>query len=174
MTGITLDAAQIRSAPPQVRAWLQEQVATLFADMPRPAPRPDPQTLATCTVAEARAILAQIQDMLPVVSVFFELGRDAPLVAGQPVRAFRVIDIQHHAHLRAPEQVGECLTLITDALREVRGDARAMICAFDQEGHCFVADATSRAVLTLWQEIVAARGLAPRSDSRAEPPPTVA
>ena len=56
-------------------------------------------------------------------------------------------------------QVIECLDVINDALRHVRHDPEAMICAVDREGRCFVAEATSHAVLTLWQGIVASRGL---------------
>ena len=40
-------------------------------------------------------------------------------------------------------QVIECLDTINDALRHVRHDPEAMICAVDREGRCFVAEATS-------------------------------
>lgn len=64
-----------------------------------------------------------------------------------------------HAHLRSPDEVLECLNVVNQALRRVRDDRTAMICAIDQEGHCYVAEATSRAILAIWHEIVASRNL---------------
>lgn len=167
MTGITLTAEDLRSAPPEVRAWIQRQMATLLGDLY--AEPEHHQALAACTPAEARAILAQLQALLPVVSVFFELGREAPPVPNRPVRVFALEDIQRHAHLRAPEQVLECLGMINETFQKLRGDPDAMLCVLDAQGHCFVADATSQAVLALWQEIIAARALRGAPEKVAEP-----
>ncbi|MFZ0021778.1 MAG: hypothetical protein WAL10_31070, partial [Acetobacteraceae bacterium] len=41
-----------------------------------------------CNIEEARDMLALVQGMLPVVSVFFELGREATSVAVHGLRAF--------------------------------------------------------------------------------------
>jgi hypothetical protein len=64
-----------------------------------------------------------------------------------------------HTRLESVAQVIECLDTINDALRHVRHDPEAMICAVDREGRCFVTEATSHSVLTLWQGIVASRSL---------------
>ena len=120
-----------------------------------------PQSLAACSIEEARAILAQIQDMLPVVSVFFELGRDQGAGAGPGLRAFSLPDLQRHAKLRAPEQVVQCLDVINQVLGALRQDPKAQLSVLDPQGRCFVADATSHAILALWHDIVASRALEP-------------
>jgi hypothetical protein len=104
-------------------------------------------------------MLELVQGMLPVVSVFFELGREAASVAVHGLRAFRIADILRHVRLQSPDQVVQCLNVLTQALRRVRGDASAVFFALDEQGHCLVAEVTMRSILRLWQEIVAQRGL---------------
>jgi len=53
--------------------------------------------------------------------------------------------------------VGQCLNVLTQALRRVRNDAAMLFFAVDDQGHCLVAEATMRSVMRLWQEIVARR-----------------
>ena len=102
-------------------------------------------------------MLALVQGMLPTVSVFFELGRKAASVAVHGLRAFRMADILRHARLQSPDQVVECLDVLTEALERIRGDPTAALYAMDDQGHCLVAEATMRSILRLWQEIVAQR-----------------
>jgi hypothetical protein len=104
-------------------------------------------------------MLSLVQGVLPVVSVFFELGREAAGVPVHGMRAFAIADIQRHSRLHAPAQVIECLDLLTDALRRVRGDAEAAFYALDNLGRCLVAEATMHSILRLWQEIVAQQAL---------------
>jgi len=110
-------------------------------------------------------MLALVQGMLSVVSAFFELGREAASVAVHGLRAFRIADILRHTRLQSPDQVIQCLNVLTQALRRTRGDAAAEFFALDDQGHCLVAEATMRSVLRLWQEIVAQRG----AEQPAEP-----
>lgn len=159
MVGISLTAEQVRAAPPEVRHWLELQCAAMFAPAEEAKPHAEPRRLAQVTPGEAQALLEQIEDILPVVSVFFELGRENASVAAQGMRVFRLPEILRHTRLESVSQVIECLDTINDALRHVRHDPEAMICAVDREGRCFVAEATSHAVLTLWQGIVASRAL---------------
>ncbi len=159
MVGISLTAEQIRAAPPDVRHWLEQQCAAMFAPAAEVQPHAEPRRLAQVTPGEAQALLEQIEDILPVVSVFFELGRENVGVPVQGMRVFRLPEILRHTRLESVAQVIECLDVINDALRHVRHDPEAMICAVDHEGRCFVAEATSHSVLTLWQSIVASRGL---------------
>jgi hypothetical protein len=96
------------------------------------------------------------------------LGREAASVASHGLRAFRITDILRHARLQSPDQVVQCLEVLTQALRRVRGDANAAFFAVDDQGHCLVAEPTMRSILRLWQEIVAERGLS--GDAMQEPP----
>jgi len=96
-----------------------------------------------------------------VVSVFFELGREAGGVAVHGMRAFRIADIQRHTRMQSPDQVLRCLDVLTQALQRARGDESAAFYAVDDQGHCLVAETTMRSILSLWQEIVAERALQP-------------
>ena len=169
MVGISLTAEQIRSAPPAVRHWIEQQCATLFAQAEEEQPQAPPRHLAQLAPGDAQAVLEQIEDILPVVSVFFELGRENASVPVQGMRVFRLPEILRHTRLESVAQVIECLEVINDALRHVRHDPEAMICAVDREGRCFVADSTSHSVLVLWQGIVASRALQMPAKPMAEP-----
>jgi len=155
MAGITLSMDDIKAAPPEVRRWLEHEVARALGSQAVPAPAPA-QSLVGCSIEETRDMLALVQGMLPVVSVFFELGREAASVAVHGLRAFRIADIVRHARLQSPDQVIQCLNVLTQALRRSRGEA-AEFFAMDDQGHCLVAEATMRSILRLWQEIVAQR-----------------
>jgi hypothetical protein len=156
MAGITLSADEIKTAPPEVRRWLEQEVLrALGAQVARA--QPTAPALVGCNVEEAHDILELVQAMLPVVGVFFELGREAASVAVHGMRAFSIGDIQRHVRLQSPEQVVECLDVLTEALRRARGDIAATFYALDDQGHCMVAEATMRSVMRLWQEIVAQR-----------------
>jgi hypothetical protein len=159
MVGISLTAEQIRAAPLEVRHWIEQQCAGLFTPAVEEHAHAEPRRLAQITPGDAQAVLEQIEDILPVVSVFFELGRDNSSVPVQGMRVFRLPEILRHTRLESVAQVIECLDVINDALRHVQHNPEAMICAVDREGRCFVAEATSHSILTLWQGIVASRGL---------------
>ncbi|MEJ0016149.1 MAG: hypothetical protein WDN25_06215 [Acetobacteraceae bacterium] len=169
MPGITLSSDEIKAAPPEVRRWVEQAVARMFAGQPSPA-AVAPPALVGCTIEEARGILSLVQAMLPVVSVFFELGREAASVSVHGMRAFLIAEMQRHARLQAPQQVVQCLDLLTQALRQVRGDANAAFCAMDNQGHCLVAETTMRSILRLWQEIVAQRALEPMAADAPDVP----
>lgn len=161
MAGLTLSVEEIHAAPPEVRRWLeQEIVRTLGLHLlQEPVAQAAMPPLVGCNAEEARDILSLVQGVLPVVSVFFELGREAASVPVHGMRAFSIADILRHSRLHAPAQVVECLDVLTDALRRVRGDAEAGLYALDNQGHCLVAETTMRSILRLWQEIVAQRAL---------------
>src|SRR5580692_3871120 len=124
MAGITLSVDEIKAAPPEVRRWLEMELLRALGAQPAPAAAGAP-ALIGCNVEEARDVLALVQGMLPVVSVFFELGREAASVAVHGLRAFRVADILRHARLQSPDQVVQCLDVLTQALRRVRGEPDA-------------------------------------------------
>jgi hypothetical protein len=92
-----------------------------------------------------------------VVNVFFELGREAASIPVHGMRAFRMADILGQSRLHIPQQVTECLDVLSQALRQVRGDGDAAFYALDDQGHCLIAEATMRSISHLWQEIVTQR-----------------
>ncbi len=158
MIGITLTADQIRSAPREVRRWIEHEVLAglgLSAETAAPAAPPQAAHLVACSEEEATAVLAQIQTVLPAVNVFFEFARPGVSYGQPPVMAFRLIDILHHTRLQNVGQVMACLEMINQALAKVRRDPTSRFCGFDNEGHCLIAPATQAAIAVLWQNVLA-------------------
>lgn len=173
MAGICLTMDEIKTAPPEVRRWLEREVQRALGIQAAPAPVTAPQLIG-CNVEEVRDMLALVQSMLSVVTVLFELGRETAGVAVHGMRAFRIVDIQHHARMQSAEQVIQCLDLLTEALRRVRGDMAAAFYAIDDAGHCLIAEATMHSIVRLWQSIVAERALREQATADSQPPMTAA
>jgi hypothetical protein len=165
MIGITLTGEQIRTAPPDVRRWIEREVMATFGEPSRPADEPRGEHLAVCSPAQAEAVLGQIQGVLPVVNVFFELGRQGAIFGQPDIEAFRLLDIAHHTRLSDVNQVIACLDIINQAFSNACGDVTARFCALDREGHCFIALETQQNILRLWQKMIARQQL-----SLEEPP----
>jgi hypothetical protein len=172
MIGITLTIDQIRNAPPPVRQWIEREVtAALDLPSPKAAPAPPQQAhMVGCTPADAEAILAQIQDVLPAVNVFFEFGRPAISFGEPPIMTFRLLDVMYHTRLHDVGQVTACLQLFDEALAKVRGDATARFCGFDQEGHCFIPAQTQASIAALWQKIASRQQTLEQTNDKALSP----
>jgi hypothetical protein len=158
MVGITLTSEQIRTAPPDVRRWLEQELAKTFGLRPSQAEAPQSQPhhehLVACSVDEAASILRLIQGMLPVVNVFFELGRHAANLPDEGLAAFRLTDMLHHTRLQNLDQIIDCLRLINEAAQQVCADPDATLYALDQYGDCYVATQTQESILRLWLQVV--------------------
>jgi hypothetical protein len=157
MIGITLTTDQIRSAPREVRQWIEHEVIASLGLAAEPPNTVAAQAarLAVITGEEAAAILAQVRGLLAAVNVFFEFGRPGVTFGNPPLMAFRLIDILNHTKLQNIGQVMTSLEAINNALARLRGDQSARFCGFDNEGHCFVAPQTQAAIAALWQEVIA-------------------
>jgi hypothetical protein len=166
MTGIVLSADQIRTAPADVRRWIEREVSTSLGLSP---PTPDAGThndhLVACSTEQLAGVLAGIQGILPVVNVFFEFGRQGAVIGSQGLEAFRLTDIMHHTRLQSVGQVITCLDAINQALREVSDETNISFCAIDREGHCFVPMQTQQNILRLWHEIIASQQMQQREQS---------
>ena len=158
MVGVTLSPEQIRNAPPEVRRWLEQELLAAFG-LRQPTAGVEAPQLAACSVEESAAVLSLIQGMLPVVNVFFELGREGISVEGEGLMAFRVTDILRHTRLQTVEQVIACLDTISVAVRRVRSDSGAVFYGLDSEGHCFISTRTQHSILQVWQQVIASRNL---------------
>jgi hypothetical protein len=139
---------------------VEQQISnTLGLYRSEPALRPPERHLIACDIEGARAVLSLIHGLLPVVSVFFELGREPVAPSSQGLRALRLDEMARHARLYPAEQVIACLKALDEAVQRVSSTPDAMLTALDGEGHCLVADVIARSILDLWQEIVAAHNL---------------
>ncbi len=155
MVGITLSPEQIRQAPPEVRRWIEQQIAgALGLSRPAPVVEAPARHLIGCDLDQARAILSLINGMLPVAGVFFELAHEPVAMTQQGLHVLRVDDIQRHCRLQGSDQVVACLEAIDEALRRVLGSPDVALTVLDQSGHCVVAAETAHSIMTLWQEMV--------------------
>ncbi|MGX7875512.1 hypothetical protein ACVDG5_024805 [Mesorhizobium sp. ORM6] len=154
MVGITLSREQIRSAPPEVRQWLDQEIAATLGVGPISEAFARPQHLAACSVQEAVAVYASIRSMLPVVNVFFELGREGASIGKDGVEAFRLDDIMRRTRLVDIQQVGTCLELIDGSFRQVRNDDDAVLLVLDPSGYCLVATETQHSILAVWTQAI--------------------
>lgn len=161
MIGITLSSEQVRTAPQEVRRWIEHQVAASLGlqgqatDSERQLPQ-----LATCSQDELAGMLSLIQGVFPAVNVFFELGRKGTSFAQDRLEAYRLSDIQHHTRLQSPQQVISCLNIINESLHRVRGSTEISFCGADGD-YCFVATETQQNIRRLWLELIGQRDGAP-------------
>ena len=159
MIGITLTTDQIRSAPKEVRQWIEHQViAGLGLAAEAPASVPAQAThLAALSEEEAAAVLAQVRGMLPATNLFFEFARPGVSFGQPPVITYRLIDILNHTRLQNIGQVMTCLEALDNAVAQLRGQPSVRFCGFDNEGHCFIAPETQRAIAALWHDVIASQ-----------------
>jgi hypothetical protein len=161
MVGITLSPEQIRSAPPEVRHWLENEIARSLglhpvADtMAHDAPR-----LAACSPEEAMAVYASIRGMLPVVNIFFELGREGVRTTEADILAFRLADMLRHTHLPDVERLAACLQVIDEAFQQVRNEEGAPLFILDPRGYCVVSATTRQSILAVWKQELSTQALA--------------
>ena len=167
MIGITLTSEQIRSAPREVRQWIEHEVIAALGPQAAAVAPAQSAHVVSCGAEETAAVLAQIRGMVPAVNVFLELGRPTDSFGQPPMMMFRLIDILHHTRLENIEQVMECLELINEALAQVRQDGSAKFCGFDSEGHCFVTPETQASIAKLWQSLIASRRDGTREEAAA-------
>jgi hypothetical protein len=158
MVGITLSPEQIQQAPPEVRRWIEQQIASaLGLSRPTPTVEAPARHLVGCDLEQVRAILSLISGLLPVSGVFFELAQEPIAVTAQGLHVLRLDEMQRHCRLQGHNQVVACLGAIDEALRRVSGAPDVALTVLDGAGHCLVADETARSILALWHEIITAR-----------------
>jgi len=157
MVDITLSSDRIRTAPIEVRRWIENELAdSLGMRSAASIPVHHPQ-LVGCTREEVAQIFEFVRGMPPVVSVLFELGRSSTHRLPSDVVMASLADIAEHAHLQRVSQVVACLKIINDALQELRSDNDALLCAADEEERCYVSSTTQEAIHDVWREMVAAQ-----------------
>lgn len=163
MTSFTFSAEQIKSAPPEARRWMENEIAKALGLQ---APNHDPTRMkagavAACTIDEAAQIFNLISGNFLVTQVFFELARETPLAQGIPsLHGLNLADMQRHVQLADGRQLGECLNGITLALQKVRNDPTASMFAHDERGHIYIHEATYRNIRMLREQL-----LSPHSSS---------
>lgn len=152
MIAFTISAEQLRTAPPEVRRWIENEIAAALA--PPPADRRTDQAapeldLAACTYQEASALYEAIRRNAHITQVFFELSRGAA-VSGSAIRLLSITDMMRHTRLD-PQRLMEALGVIEHLFRQLRADSAASLLATDGESHIFVRQETCQHIKTLWE-----------------------
>jgi len=98
MTGFTFTVEQIRSAPPDVRLWVENEIATAFRALAIQPPSPvHSAELAACTSEEALQVFELIRGDFGTTQVFVELGRqDSVARSTAPLHALSIDELNRH------------------------------------------------------------------------------
>ena len=168
MIGITLTTDQICNAPIEVRRWIEHEVITglRLAPIASTPQQAHSNRLAACSENDMAAIFGRLRGMPVALSVLFEFRHPGIAFGNPPVRSFRLMDMLHNSKLESIDQVVVGLGAISTALADLRGDAGARFCDFDNEGHCFVAPETQASIAKLWHDVVVSQQTV---DARRDP-----
>jgi hypothetical protein len=158
MVDVLLKAEQIKTAPREVKAWLNAVLEQELNLKPDPSTAPS-NVLAECTIEEAALVLAGLQSDYLACQVFFELGRDRPVENTAATRLHRVAleTVMHHVRLDSVEHLATCLGEISRAFANVRRDPEARILALDNAGYCYVREITRQSIKAVWENLVMSR-----------------
>jgi hypothetical protein len=159
MIGIALSPEQIKAAPPEVRRWIERELASslgFLAQIDRQSP-PARSELAACSREEAFGVFELIKDDYLTCQVFFELGRGAEGEGNhRPLFALSIAEIMRHARIHSTE-LQRSFAAINQALQQIRHDPHVSLFGFDEDGHCYIHQDTHRNIGRLWQEFVASQ-----------------
>ena len=160
MTSFTFSVEQMRSAPPEVRRWIEREITAALAVLNRSDHDPSQvhaAALATCLLQEALQLFEMIKGNFLLSQVFFELARDMPNSHGAaPLHPLSVVDILRHRRLGDGDRLVDCFTAINQAFQTIRNDPEATLFGFDQQGHVFIHQATHDSIRQLWDQLYAA------------------
>jgi hypothetical protein len=160
MTSFTFSIEQMRSAPPEVRRWIEREIASAFAALNRSEHDPSQvhaAALAACMPEEAAQFFEMIKDNFLLSQVFFELARDIPNSRGAaPFHPLSVADILRHTRIGDGDRLVDCFTAINQAFQTIRNDPEAPLFGFDQQGHVFINQMTHDSIRRLWEQLFAA------------------
>ena len=116
MTSFTFSIEQVRSAPAEVRRWIEHEVMTAVAALNRSEHDPSQvheAALAACMPQEATQLFEMIKGNFLLSQVFFELARDMPNSQGPaPLHPLSVADIIRHTRLADGDRLVDCFTAI--------------------------------------------------------------
>lgn len=167
MTSFTFSVEQVRSAPPEVRRWMQDEIAAALLAVAKAGPEAGEHTaaLAACRPEEALGVFEMIRGDFAAAQVFLELALAAP-VADSNLYALEIGPILRRTQL-SEDRLLDCFGMISEVFQQLRHDPAAALLGFDQSNHVFIDAATNRSIRKLWQELVAMRAPLP-----SEPAPS--
>ncbi len=161
MTGFYFSLEQLRSAPPEVRRWVEREVAASLAALARPDREPAglrAPALAACRPEEALKIFERIKGDFLLSQVFFELARERPAWPEMaPLHAIGIADLLRHTRVSDGERLFDYFAAINRIFQTVRNDPEANLFGFDEEGHLYIHEMTQQSIRQVWEHLSAAR-----------------
>ncbi len=159
MTSFTFTAEQVRLAPPEVRRWMENEIAKALGAQVHSEHDPSKTragALAAATVDEVAQLFNIISGNFLLTQVFFELARETALAPGLPsLHGLNLNDMRRHVQLDDVPQLIECLNVINQVLQQVRNDAAATLFARDEQGHIFIHETSCQNIRKLRARLVA-------------------
>jgi hypothetical protein len=154
LTSFTFTAEQIKSAPPEVRLWIEQEIAAAVRGLATSAPAPahSPE-LSACTPEEAFAIFETIRQDFATAQVFLELGREQSVGHVPALHVFSIGEIKRRLRL-GDDRLADCFEAINRSYMQVRNDPETALFGFDQANHVYVHETTHRSIRNLWEELV--------------------
>ena len=166
MTSFTFSLEQLRSAPLEVRRWIDNEIVTALGSLTRSEHGPsEPHSieLAACTPDEALKVFELIKGNFLLSQVFFELAREMPPHTGGsgPHHTLNIGELLRHTRLSDGDRLADCFTAINTAFQSVRNDEEAALFGFDQHGRVYIHDTTHQSIRCVWQQLVTAHAPGP-------------
>ncbi len=165
MVGFTFSAKQIKSAPLEVRRWMETEIVKALTGEPAAAgDAPSPESaerlqsaLSAGTSTEMEETFRRVSNDSIIARVFFELARDTRFSGNAtPFHVVALVDVMRHLQLVEAQQVLTCLDTINQAFQQIRRDPHASLFALDETGHIYLHDLTYHGIRQVWQQLVAA------------------
>jgi hypothetical protein len=158
MISFTFSLDQVKSAPLEVRRWIERETTAALAALNRPEPdssHPHSGALAACTVQEAAEVYELVKGNFLLSQVFFELARELPgSRSAAPLHALSLADMLRHTRLADGDRLVDCFNAITQAFRTVRNDPEASLFGFDQYGQVWIHQTTHESIRELWGQMI--------------------
>jgi hypothetical protein len=172
MIGITLSAEQIRSAPPEVRRWIEAEIAATVTALHPVTPDPQVQAamLAPCGPQDAARLFEALRGDHALAQLFLELGREGGHAMPGGLVAHRAGDVMQHSRIEGRDRLLAGLATIERAFHAVRQDADGALLGMDRAGNVYVHETTCRSIAALWARLLSAgTGTAPAAEPAGPP-----
>ena len=173
MTSFTFSAEQVKSAPPEVRHWIENEIVKALAlpsHIPQESQKAHENALAASSLEEVAQVFNLISSNFLVTQVFFELARENHIARPiSPLHALTLSDIQRHVQIADGEVLVQCLNVINQAFQRVRNNPEVSLFGSDEHGHIFVHEITHRNIRQLREKLVLAHTAAVQNPSDGRP-----
>jgi len=157
MTSFTFSIEQVRSAPPEVRRWIEREIAAALAALSKAEHDPSQvhaAAVAACMPEEVVQLFELIKGNFLLSQVFFELACETPGNRGGPsLYALGLVDMLRHTRLADGDRLVDCFNAINQAFQTIRNEPEANVFGFDQYGRVWIHPMTHDSIRELWEQL---------------------